>query len=69
LITTSVDGHVKFWKKTEKGIEFVKHFRAHLGVIVAIAVAHNGSVFASAGSDKAIKIFDIVNFGTNEFNS
>lgn len=31
VITASVDGHVKFWKKTEEGIEFVKHFRAHLG--------------------------------------
>jgi hypothetical protein len=31
IITASVDGHVKFWKKQEEGIEFVKHFRAHLG--------------------------------------
>ncbi|KAJ1567804.1 Leukotriene A-4 hydrolase, partial [Cladochytrium tenue] len=31
FITTSVDKHVKFWKKTDRGIEFVKHFRAHLG--------------------------------------
>ena len=31
LITASCDGHVKFWKKTEDGIEFVKHFRSHLG--------------------------------------
>ena len=27
-----MDGHVKFWKKKEdEGIEFVKHFRSHLG--------------------------------------
>lgn len=32
LITASIDGHVKFWKKQEQGVEFVKHFRAHLGV-------------------------------------
>lgn len=30
VVTASIDGHVKFWKKTEDGIEFVKHFRAHL---------------------------------------
>lgn len=30
VITASVDGHVKFWKKMEEGIEFVKHFRSHL---------------------------------------
>lgn len=31
IITASCDGHVKFWKKMETGIEFVKHFRSHLG--------------------------------------
>ena len=31
IITASHDGHVKFWKKIEEGIEFVKHFRSHLG--------------------------------------
>ena len=31
IVTGSVDGHVKFWKKQPEGIEFVKHFRAHLG--------------------------------------
>ena len=27
LLTGSVDGHVKFWKKMLTGIEFVKHFQ------------------------------------------
>jgi peptidylprolyl isomerase domain and WD repeat-containing protein 1 len=31
IITASADGHIKFWKKQPEGIEFVKHFRAHLG--------------------------------------
>lgn len=32
IVTASCDGHVKFWKKKEEeGIEFVKHFRSHLG--------------------------------------
>lgn len=31
VVTVSIDGHVKFWKKTDQGIEFVKHFRSHLG--------------------------------------
>lgn len=30
IVTASVDGHLKFWKKTDDGIEFVKHFRSHL---------------------------------------
>lgn len=32
IITASVDGHVKFWKKLSDGIEFVKHYKAHLGM-------------------------------------
>ena len=31
IITGSCDGHIKFWKKQEEGVEFVKHFRGHLG--------------------------------------
>lgn len=38
LVTASVDGHVKFWKKQEQGVEFVKHFRAHLGVDVGLSL-------------------------------
>ncbi len=26
MVTGSQDGHVKFWKKQEEGMEFVKHF-------------------------------------------
>ena len=37
IITASADGHVKFWKKNEgEGIEFVKHFRGHLGKNILI---------------------------------
>lgn len=32
IITASNDGHVKFWKKMDTGIEFVKHFQSHLGL-------------------------------------
>src|SRR5262245_51314800 len=31
LITSSIDGVVKFWKKDFGGVEFVKEFRAHNG--------------------------------------
>ena len=33
FITGSTDGHLKFWKKQETGIEFVKHYRSHLGAV------------------------------------
>lgn len=62
VITASCDGHIKFWKKSELGIEFVKHFRSHLGPITKIAGNCGGSLMCSASVDKALKIFDVVNF-------
>ena len=34
IITASKDGHVKFWKKMLHGIEFVKHYKAHMNEIL-----------------------------------
>ena len=63
LITASIDGVVKFWKKVAVGIEFVKEFRAHAGEIKSVSVSPDGRSFATAGTDKTIKIFDVVTFG------
>ncbi|KAI0172047.1 hypothetical protein GGR52DRAFT_453162 [Hypoxylon sp. FL1284] len=62
LITTSVDGVVKFWKKIAEGIEFVKEFKAHQGDVRSVSVSHDGRSFATAGADKTIKIFDVITF-------
>ena len=62
VITASQDGHIKFWKKNEVGIEFVKHFRAHLGTINDICVNENGTLLATLASDKAMKVYDVINF-------
>ncbi|KAL7748741.1 Peptidyl-prolyl cis-trans isomerase cyp15 [Sorochytrium milnesiophthora] len=62
VITTSMDGHCKFWKKSDKGIEFVKHFRAHLAGIHNVAVNAQGTLFATISTDKYLKVFDVVNF-------
>ncbi|KAJ1730536.1 Peptidyl-prolyl cis-trans isomerase cyp15 [Coemansia biformis] len=62
VITLSVDGHVKFWKKRGTGVEFVKDFRAHLGAITAHAASVDGRMFATASTDRCIKVFDVVNF-------
>lgn len=40
IVTASNDGHVKFWKKMEEGIEFVKHFRSHLSNLLIYIVVH-----------------------------
>jgi WD40 repeat protein len=63
LITTSVDGHLKLWKKQDTGIEFVKHYRAHLTPVVAVSASADGQLFASVSEDGSAKVFDVVNFG------
>lgn len=63
VITASCDGHVKFWKKQEELIEFVKHFRAHLMAIQSMSVSCNGVYMCSVSIDKTMKIFDVINFG------
>lgn len=62
IVTASVDGHVKFWKKQDEGIEFVKHFRAHLGAVAGLAASADGLLLCSAGDDRALKVFDVINF-------
>lgn len=63
LITSSIDGVVKFWKKVAVGIEAVKEFKAHIGEIKNVSVSQDGRSFATAGADKTIKIFDVITFG------
>lgn len=62
LITSSVDGVVKFWKKIAQGIEFVKEFKAHQGEIRSVSVSQDGRSFATAGADQTVKIFDVITF-------
>ncbi|KAI0769008.1 peptidyl-prolyl cis-trans isomerase [Trametes elegans] len=62
LVTSSVDGIVKLWKKQEQGIEFVKLYRAHLAPVVAVSASADGQLFASVAEDGSVKVFDVVNF-------
>ncbi|KAI6807373.1 hypothetical protein KC363_g4549 [Hortaea werneckii] len=62
LITSSVDGYVKFWKKVAGGIEFVKEYKAHEGEIKSVSVSVDGGSYVTAGIDGTIKIFDVVTF-------
>lgn len=62
VVTTSVDGVVKIWKKQETGIEFVKQYRAHLMPIVGVSASADGQLFATVSEDGTAKVFDVVNF-------
>ena len=64
LITSSIDGFVKFWKKMAVGVEFVKEFKAHNGEVRSVSVSADGRSFATIGGDKTVKIFDVITFGS-----
>lgn len=52
LITASVDGHIKFWKKMPDDVEFVKHYHAHLGPVHDLQGSTNGQRLCSTSADK-----------------
>lgn len=64
VITSSIDGVVKFWKKVASGIEFAKEYQAHIGRIQSTSVSADGAMFATAGNDedKTIKLYDVISF-------
>ncbi|CAJ1365812.1 unnamed protein product [Effrenium voratum] len=62
LITGSEDGHVKFWKKQYEGMEFVKHYRAHLSKLLAMVLSQDGRQLATIGEDSALKLFEVTSF-------
>jgi len=43
-------------------IEFVKHFRAHLGPISNLCVNSSGTLLCSTCADKTLKLFDVLSF-------
>eukprot|EP00918_Siedleckia_nematoides_P084749 GHVU01186211.1.p2 GENE.GHVU01186211.1~~GHVU01186211.1.p2 ORF type:complete len:167 (+),score=14.09 GHVU01186211.1:613-1113(+) len=62
LITGSMDGHIKFWKKQFEGIEFVAHYRGHMGALHSMALSQDELLLATVGADKSLKLFDVQSF-------
>ncbi|CAM9800719.1 unnamed protein product [Pylaiella littoralis] len=62
LVTASLDGHIKFWKKMPEGVEFVKHYHSHLEPIHDLAVSKDGQRLCTTSADKSIKFYDVVSF-------
>ena len=62
LATASLDGKVKFWRKIEKSVEFVKQYKAHKKKLTDLTFSFCGSFAASvSNSDNTVKIYDVVN--------
>lgn len=45
------------------GIEFVKHYRAHLVPTVIVCASNDGPLFASVAEDGGAKVFDVAKVG------
>ena len=68
IITTSLDGNLKFWKKNYIGIEYIKQYKAHVGKISCLSISKSGLYLCTCSSkDEYLKIFDIVNFDMINF--
>ncbi len=62
VITVSIDGFVKFWRKVFHGVEFMHSFHAHTAKCTGTSLSWNGRLFASVSSgDTSLKLFDVVN--------
>jgi peptidylprolyl isomerase domain and WD repeat-containing protein 1 len=62
IITGSLDGSIKFWKKQPIGIEPVTYFRVHTAPITGMAVSKDGTLMCSVSADKTLKLYDVLNF-------
>ena len=61
IITFSIDGHIKFWKKVFHLVEYIKNFKAHNGYITSASFSKNHELLCTAGVDKTLKLFDVLN--------
>jgi peptidylprolyl isomerase domain and WD repeat-containing protein 1 len=62
IITGSIDGHVKFWKKMAEDVEFVKHYQAHLGALCSLELSPDEQKLLTTSNDKMMKFFEIQSF-------
>jgi len=62
LLTGSVDGHVKFWRKVQGDVDFVKHYQAHLKPLNAMVLTPDGKQLVTTSEDRMMKFFDVESF-------
>lgn len=61
VITISIDGHIKFWKKAFNLVDFTKNYKAHTGLITGASLSRNSDLLCTVGLDRTLKIFDVLN--------
>jgi peptidylprolyl isomerase domain and WD repeat-containing protein 1 len=60
LISCSVDGHIKFWQKNFRLIDFIKHFKSHRGAITGLSMSSDNSTVCSVSNqDRTLKMYDL----------
>ncbi|KAL8455329.1 hypothetical protein Emag_000811 [Eimeria magna] len=71
IISGSCDGHVKFWIRKVEGVEFVKHFRAHIGELHCLCISRqdDGNYAASVGADKTLRVRRTLKYSNNAITS
>ena len=62
LLTGSRDGVVKFWKKVQGGVEFIRQYRAHAGGVLTMVGDAAGENALSIGTDGSVKFYDVLQF-------
>ena len=68
LFTASDDGFLKFWKKGQVGVEFIKSFKAHTCKVSGMALTSDELRVATVcGQERSIKLFDTLNFDVIHF--
>ena len=52
----------KLYKRNPAGIDFVKHYHAHLGAVHDLQVSADGQRLCTTSADNTIKFYDVVGF-------
>lgn len=74
--TVSRDGQLKLWARdtapstsasSPELLHFVKAFRVHTAAPLALSSAPDGSIVASTGADRTLKLFDVAAFDLTDF--
>lgn len=63
IISISIDGVIKFWKKGFRLIDYFKTFKAHSGTVLSAKIAETSNrLYTTSVVDKTTKIFDLSTF-------